>query len=99
MRERSAIAIYMVLPIVTIAFFSITAEKSVQPEELPPDNSGPSIMLNGRAFDPSFVDQGEAGRMVIVVDQEDLYIGENTVEIHWGMKPPATMKAELPAEF
>lgn len=51
------------------------------------------VMINGRAFEPNFIDEGKDGRMIVVVEEEDLYDGENTVEIHWGEKPPASMTA------
>jgi hypothetical protein len=66
--------------------------------ESPVPDSQTVVMINGRAFEPSFIDQGQDGRMIVVVEQEDLYAGENTVEIHWGDKPPATLTAELPED-
>ena len=66
MRERGAIAIYSVILIVTIVFFSITAEKSVQSEEMVGDTGGPSVTINGRLFEPSVVKQGDDGRIIII---------------------------------
>lgn len=98
MRERGAIAIYTVLLIATVVFFSITSERSVQSEELAPEGIGPSVMINGRSFEPSLVEPGENSRMIIIVGQEDIFVGENTLEILWGNEPPSTMTAEVPAE-
>jgi len=99
MRERGAFRFFLVILIVTIVFFSMAADETDRSAGENQNGSTPTVMINGRSFDPSFVDQGDAGRMVIVVDQQDLFIGENTVEIHWGNAPPSTMTAELPAEL
>ena len=100
MRERGALGFYAVILIVTVIFFTVTAgDEYVQAADESRESSEPTVMINGRAVVPSFVDQGKAGRMVIVVDQEDLFIGENTVEIHWGSTVPSTMTAELPSEL
>ena len=99
MRERGAIAIYSAILIVTIVFFSITSEKSALPEVQSPDADGPNVTINGRLFEPSFVDYGEAGRIVIIVDQKDLFVGENILEIQWGSSLPSIMTAELPFEL
>ena len=99
MRERGAIAIYSVILFVTIVFFSITSERSAQSEDPSREISGPSVMINGRLFEPSVVEQGEDGRIIIIVDQEDLYVGENILEIQWGSSLPSIMTAELPTEL
>jgi len=99
MRERGAIAIYSVILIVTIVFFSITSEKSVRPEVLSEDIEGPSVTINGRLFEPSVIDRSNDGRIIIIVDQEDLYVGENILEIQWGSSLPSIMTAKLPTEL
>jgi hypothetical protein len=99
MRERGAFGFFLVVLIVTIVFFSVATDETDRYKGENQSGSIPTVMINGRSFDPSFVDQGDAGRMVIVVDRQDLFIGENTVEIHWGNAPSSTMTAELPAEL
>ena len=99
MRERGAFRFFLVILIVTIVFFSMAADETDRSAGENQNGRTPTVMINGRSFDPSFVDQGGAGRMVIIVDQQDLFIGENTVEIHWGNEPSSTMTAELPADL
>jgi len=97
MRERGAFRFFLAMLIVTIVFFSMTADETNRSAGEKQIGSAPTVMINGRSFDPSFVDQGDSGRMVIIVDQQDLFIGENTVEIYWGDAPSSLMTAELPA--
>jgi hypothetical protein len=99
MRERGAFGFFAAIVIATILFFSIAADETDESVNRTQREGIPTVIINGRLFNPSFIDQGNAGRMIIVVDQDDLFIGENTVEIHWGSAPPSTMTADLPAEL
>ena len=98
MRERGAFGFLGVMLVVTIMFFALQADQTELPVSGINKSGVPVIMINGRSFDPSFMDQGDEGRMIIVVDQDDLFIGENTVEFRWGNNAPSsTMTAELPS--
>lgn len=98
MRERGVFGTYAVLLIATVVFFSITSGKSVPTDDQAQGSDGPSVVINGRSFEPSVVESGEEGRMIVIVDQQDLFVGENTLEIYWGSAPPSTMTADLPSE-
>ncbi len=95
MRERGAFGFLGVILLLTILFFVIETD---QPANRMLVNNDPTVMINGQPFQPSLIDRGDAGRMIIVIDQDDLYIGENTVEIHWGGVPSSTLTAEIPLE-
>jgi len=99
MRERGAFGFLGIILIVTILFFSIQSDQTEQTANIVHDGGGmPVIVINGRPFNSNFTAQGNEGRMVIVVDQGDLFVGENTVELLWGSAPISTMTAELPSE-
>ena len=93
MRERGAFSFLAIMLVCAAVFYALT--DSPEPAAA---KSETVVMINGRVFEPSFVEQGQDGRIIVVVGQEDLYAGENTVEIHWGEKSPSIMTAELPAD-
>ena len=99
MRERGAFGFFAVIVIVTIWFFSLAANEADQYANGTREDGIPTVIINGRSFESSFVAQGNGNvdRRIIVVDQDDLFVGENTVEIHWGSGPSSTMMAELPS--
>lgn len=97
MRERGAFGFLGIILVVTILFFAMEID---QPELSPTvihQGGLPVVMINGRSFDPSFVTQGDDSRMIIVINQDDLFVGENTVEFRWGDATISTMTAELPS--
>jgi len=99
MRERGAFGFLGLILIVTIIFFTIEADQTEQTASGIHDGGMPVIVINGRPFNSNYTVQGNEGRMVIVVDQDDLFVGENTVELLWGSAPISTMTAELPSEL
>jgi len=54
----------------------------------------PKITINGRSYEPVFLDDTDANRMVIVVDRDALSAGENTVEVRWSDAPTLTAKIQ-----
>jgi hypothetical protein len=96
MREQSSCIFLGVVLIVTIVFFSFAINDPIQPVVEVQESDGPTVLLNGQSFNPSFSDH--SGRMIIVVDQDDLFVGENTVEILLGSAQSLILTAELPSE-
>jgi|GEM_PF-2348893 len=96
MRERGAFGFFAILLIVTILFFSLASDDTGPVTDGAHGNAMPTVMINGRSFTPDSADAGKTGRMVIVIDQDDLFVGENTVEIVWGETPAPVITAELP---
>ncbi len=96
MREKSSCIFLGIVLIVTIVFFSFAINEPIQPMVEVQASDAPTVLINGQSFSPSFSDH--AGRMIIVVDQDDLFVGENTVEILLGSAPSSIMTAELPSE-
>ncbi len=96
MRERGAFGFLGIILLLTLLFFATEQEQTVSNGA----HNGrlPVIMINGRPFESNFIVQGDEGRVVIVVDQDDLFVGENTVELRWGSAPLSTMTADLPSE-
>ena len=84
--------------IVTIIFFSVAVDETEHLNNVADVDGGPKVIINGQSFSPNLVDRGDDGRIVIVIDRDDLFVGENTVEIQWGDEPPMTITAELPSE-
>ena len=98
MRERGPFTFLAILMFASALYYSVTPDETV--ESTATSQAGPEtlVIINGRTVEPSYVDTGNDGRVVVLVEEEDLYPGENTVELQWGEKPPSTMRAELPAE-
>jgi len=99
MRERGAFGFLGIILLVTIVFFAIEGEQAVSTVSGAHSGGVPVIIINGRPLESNFIVQGDEGRVVIVVDQGDFFVGENTVEFRWGSAPLSTMTAELPAEL
>ena len=97
MQDRGAFRCLGGIFALTILFFVFSSDEVDQPANATQATDVPIVMINGRIFDPSIIDSSttDSGRMVIIVDEADLFVGENTVEIHWG-SPPVAMTAELP---
>jgi len=96
MRERGAFGFFAILLIVTILFFSLASDETGPVTDGAQRNGAPTVMINGRSFTPDSTDAGKTGRMVIVIDRDDLFVGENTVEIVWGETPAPVRTAEVP---
>lgn len=99
MRERGAFGFLGIILVITILFFAIETDQTELSPSVVHQGGVPVVMINGRPFDPSFVTQGDASRMVIVIDKDDLFVGENTVEFRWGNAALSTMTAELESEL
>ena len=102
MRERGAFGFLIVVLVSAIWLLGTGADENAATVSTAPDaDTAPSIMINGRAYQPIY--RGGAGadrtdRMVIVVDRDALAVGENTVEIQWGEAPLPTLTAKLPSD-
>lgn len=96
MREQSSYIFLGIVLIVTIVFFSFAVNEPIQPMVEFQDGDGPTVLINGQPFSPSFSDH--TGRMIIVVDQDDLFVGENIVEILLGSAQSSILTAELPSD-
>ena len=98
MQDRGAFKCLGGLLALTIVFFVFSSDERDQPATGIQAVGTPTVMINGRLFNPSFIAGGntDSGRMVIVVDEADLFVGENTVEIQWDSAPSA-MTAKLPS--
>ena len=96
MREKSSCIFLGIILIVTIVYFSFAIKEPVQPMVEVQESDAPTVLINGQSFSPSISDH--TGRMIIVVDQDDLFVGENTVEILLGSAQSSIMTAELPSD-
>ncbi len=100
MQDRGAFRCLGGILAVTILYFIFSSDELDQLANGIQAADVPVVMINGRIFDPSSIDYSttDTGRMVIIVDEADLFVGENTVEIHWGSAPASMMQAELSAD-
>lgn len=97
MRERGAFGFLIVMLIAAIWLLGSSADEDAWTASVAPAAEAvPSIMINGRSYEPVYRGGTGAGRMIIVVDRDALAIGENTVEIQWGEAPLPTLTAKLP---
>ncbi|MDH3978866.1 MAG: hypothetical protein OEU86_10130 [Gammaproteobacteria bacterium] len=83
MREKGPFVFLGVIFMVTIWFFSMGADRFASGDHSSATKPLPSIVINGRAYLPTHVDRDEEGRMVVIIDRDDLFEGENTVELRW----------------
>jgi hypothetical protein len=96
MREQRSCIFLGIVLIATIVYFSFVIDEPIQPVVEAQQSNAPIVLINGQSFTPGFNDH--AGRMIIVVDQDDMFVGENTVEILLDSAKSSILTAELPSE-
>ena len=94
MREKGPFVFLGVIFMVTIWFFSMGADRFASGDHSIVTESLPSIVINGQSYRPTHVDRDKEGRMVVIIDRDDLFEGENTLELRWTDLAPSMIAAE-----